>query len=64
MRRQRVIVAWGGVCLGKPCDPERVLSIRRIRGWDAEPIRPLKSDPGWQPGVVTVLRQPSRECGE
>ena len=34
-------VAWGGDCLGKQCVPERVLSIRRIRGWvDAEPIGP------------------------
>ena len=40
-RRQRVIVAWVGVFLERRCIPERVLSIRRIRGWvGAEPIRP------------------------
>ena len=37
----RVIVAWGGVSLVRLCVPERVLPIRRVRGWvGAKPKRP------------------------
>ncbi len=36
-----MIVAWGGVSLVRLCLPERVLPIRRVRGWvGAEPKRP------------------------
>ena len=38
----------GGVVLETQCVPERVLSIRRIRGWvDAEPIRPRVDTRGY-----------------
>ena len=50
MRRQRGTVAWGGVSLEKQCFPERVLPIRRIRGWvGAEP-----DDPGLTPGATLI----------
>ena len=31
-QRQREEVTWDGVCLGRQCVSERVLSMRRIRG--------------------------------
>ena len=47
-RRRWTIVASGGVFLGKRCDPERVLSIRRIRGWvGAGPERPRAAARGY-----------------
>ena len=47
-RRQRVSVVGGGVFLGKRCVPERVLSIRRIRGWvGAGPERPRVDTRGY-----------------
>ena len=47
-RRQRVSATWGGVFLGRLCVSERVLSIRRIRGWvGAEPERPRAAARGY-----------------
>jgi len=57
-RQQRVIVAWGGVCLGRICVSERVLPIRRIRGWvGAESIRPRATARGYpEPQLRSSIR--------
>ena len=44
----RVIVAWGGVSLVRLCVPERVLPIRRVRGW----VGAGSDDPGLTPGAT------------
>ena len=41
-------VAWGGIVLERLWVSERVLSIRRIRGWvGAEPVRPRVDTRGY-----------------
>ena len=51
-----MIVVWGGVCLGRQCVSERVLSMRRIRGWvGAEPIRPRVDTRGYTEAAATQL---------
>ena len=62
-RLRWVIVAWGGVSLEKRCVSERVVSIRRIRGWvNAKPIRPRVATRGYpEPLLRSSIRMARRK---